>query len=120
MSLLCFTVMLLLRGAASEEIETEAWYSAPNFRGTYDLIISCVLTLTVCVWSALHLNVPTENSTLTQRNLRRTRWILLGIFAPELVVSTAFAQYLTAKWLRREIMQDVEYRKVRHLCHECL
>ncbi|PSN66670.1 hypothetical protein BS50DRAFT_493793 [Corynespora cassiicola Philippines] len=103
--------MLLLRGAASEEIETEAWYSAPNFRGTYDLIISCVLTLTVCVWSALHLNVPTENSTLTQRNLRRTRWILLGIFAPELVVSTAFAQYLTAKWLRREIMQDVEYRK---------
>lgn len=102
----CFVIMLfllviffLIRHAASTDVETITWFSAPNFRGTWDLIVSCVLTLTICVWSALHLNVPTEGSTLKQRNLRRTRWILLGIFAPELVVSTAFAQFLTAKWL---------------------
>ncbi|KAF2174901.1 hypothetical protein K469DRAFT_724937 [Zopfia rhizophila CBS 207.26] len=90
------------------------WTSAPNFRGTWDLLVSCVLTLTICVWSALHLNVPTANSTLKQRNLRRTKWIFLGIFAPELVVSTAFAQYLTASWLQREILKDVSYRKVEY------
>ncbi|KAF2798956.1 hypothetical protein K505DRAFT_357038 [Melanomma pulvis-pyrius CBS 109.77] len=109
--LFLLAIFFLIRHAASTDVETITWFSAPNFRGTWDLIVSCVLTLTICVWSALHLNVPTEDSTLKQRNLRRTRWILLGIFAPELVVSTAFAQFLTAKWLKREISLDVKYRK---------
>ncbi|KAF2868675.1 hypothetical protein BDV95DRAFT_630407 [Massariosphaeria phaeospora] len=110
MLIFLLTSSLLVRHSRSSEVPTTAWFSAPNFRSTWDLLVSCVLTLTICVWSALHLNVPGENSTLTQRNLRRMRWIFLGIFAPELVVSTAFAQYLTAKWLRREILGDVKYR----------
>ena len=94
--------------ASAAPVETTSWTAGPNGRGTFQLITSCVLTLTVCVWSALHLNVPTQNSTLRQRIIRRTKWILLGIFAPELVVSTAFAQYLTARWLYREIQKDIE------------
>lgn len=117
-----FIMLLLLaiffaHKAASSSVDTLGYYSAPNFRGTWDLLVGCVLTLTVCVWSALHLNVPIESS-LTRRNLRRIRWILLGLFAPELVVSSAFAQYLTARWLRREILADVKYRKA-EVCHLC-
>ncbi|KAF1955233.1 hypothetical protein CC80DRAFT_90362 [Byssothecium circinans] len=111
MIFLLFTASLLIPRAASTDEELIAWYEPPNERGTWDIIVSCVLTLTVCVWSALHLNVPTEGSTLAERNKRRGRWILLGIFAPELVVSTAFAQFLTASWLKREIKKDVEFRK---------
>ncbi|KAF2681047.1 hypothetical protein K458DRAFT_85623 [Lentithecium fluviatile CBS 122367] len=113
MFLLLLAASLLVRRSASADVEggLTGWYEPPNFRGTWDLILSCVLTLTICVWSALHLNVPTEESRLRDRNVRRLRWILLGIFAPELVVSTAFAQYLTAKWLQREIRKDVTYRK---------
>ncbi|KAF2107619.1 hypothetical protein BDV96DRAFT_653694 [Lophiotrema nucula] len=110
--LFVLAIVVLIRSAASTStVETTGWTSAPNFRGTWDILVSCVLTLAICVWSALHLNVPTADSTLAQRNLRRTRWILLGIFAPEWVVSTAFAQYLTAKWLRREISEDNRHRK---------
>src|SRR4051812_33662099 len=97
--LLPFALLFFFQRALSASAETTSWFSAPNFRGTWELLVSCILTLTVCVWSALHLNVPRENSKLRQRNIRRTKWILLGIFAPELVVSTAFAQYLTASWL---------------------
>ena len=111
MASLYFTVLFIVRGSATSEVETKTWFSAPNYRGTWDIIVSCILTLIICVWSALHLNVPVDSSTLTQRNLRRTRWIVLGIFAPELVVSSAFAQYLTARWLRRKILEDVKYRK---------
>lgn len=111
MFLLFFTTFLFVRRVSSEEAPLTEWYSAPNFRGTWDIIVSCVLTLTICVWSALHLNVPLEDSKLRERNTRRARWILLGIFAPELVVSTAFAQFLTASWLRREIQKDVKFRK---------
>jgi hypothetical protein len=110
------TGFLLVARCISSPVETTAWFSAPNFRGTWDLLVGCILTLIICVWSALHLNVPKGDSTLRTRNLRRAKWILLGIFAPELVVSSAFAEYLTARWLRREILQDIAYRKakVRH------
>lgn len=40
----------------------------------------------------------------------RAKWIIVGIFAPELVVSTAFAQYLTARWLKNEIQKDIKHR----------
>jgi hypothetical protein len=113
MLLVLLTASLLVRRSASAEAEGElvGWYEPPNYRGTWDLILSCVLTLTICVWSALHLNVPCEESRLRDRNTRRLRWILIGIFAPELVVSTAFGQYLTASWLRREIKIDVNFRR---------
>lgn len=109
--LLFWMLLSYARGVTSITPGAEtAWYSAPNYRGTWDLIVSCVLTLVICVWSALHLNVPVESSRLRERNIRRIRWVLLGIFAPEVVVSTAFAQYLTARWLRSEIRGDVKYR----------
>lgn len=110
--ILSWLLFCFIRGASSADSAVEvAWYSAPNYRGTWDLIVSCVLTLMICVWSALHLNVPVKQSKLKDRNVRRLRWILLGIFAPEVVVSTAFAQYLTARWLLSEIRGDIEYRK---------
>ncbi|KAF2627558.1 hypothetical protein BU25DRAFT_50081 [Macroventuria anomochaeta] len=109
--LLVWMLLAFAQGATSTTPVTEvAWYSAPNYRGTWDLIVSCVLTLVICVWSALHLNVPVETSRLRERNSRRLRWVLLGIFAPEVVVSTAFAQFLTARWLRNEIRADIEDR----------
>ncbi|KAF2450693.1 hypothetical protein P171DRAFT_427014 [Karstenula rhodostoma CBS 690.94] len=111
---LCLVAFLFARRGASAEGGTPpltGWYEPPNERGTWDIIVSCVLTLTICVWSALHLNVPSEESKLAERNYRRVRWVVLGLFAPELVVSTAFGQFLTARWLRGEIRKDVLYRK---------
>ncbi|KAK4210255.1 hypothetical protein QBC37DRAFT_292882 [Rhypophila decipiens] len=89
---------------------TTAWQSEPNGRGTFSLIISCLLTLTLCVWSALHLNVPGQKTSLRSRILEKTKWVLYGIFAPELVVATAAAQFITARWLRKQIELDSKYR----------
>ena len=111
MLIACLLLYFVRHASSTSAIAEVAWYSAPNFRGTWDLIASCVLTLVICVWSALHLNVPVKDSKLKYRNIRRLRWILLGIFAPEVVVSTAFAQYLTARWLMNEIRNDNKYRQ---------
>ncbi|OHE94495.1 hypothetical protein CORC01_10215 [Colletotrichum orchidophilum] len=43
--------------------------------------------------------------------LERTKWVLYGIFAPELVVATAAAQYIVARWLKREIEKDAVSRR---------
>ncbi|KAJ3957093.1 hypothetical protein N0V92_006332 [Colletotrichum tropicale] len=89
---------------------TRTWVSEPNGRGTFSLVSSCILTLTICVWTALHLNVPAARSTARSRALERAKWVLYGIFAPEIVVATAAAQYIIARWLKREIEKDAAHR----------
>lgn len=71
----------------------------PNGRGTLSLIISCVLTLTLCVRSALHLNVPSNSQTSLNSLMAQFRWIVTGVYAPELVVFTAWRQWSSAKLL---------------------
>jgi len=90
--------------------ESTSWRDEPNGRGTFSLILSCIVTLTLCVWSALHLNVPAQR-TFRRRFLDKTKWVLYGIFAPELVVATAAAQFIVARWLKREIEKDARYRR---------
>lgn len=73
--------------------------SDPNGRGTISLLVSCLLTLVLCVWSALHLNVPRQASSKIDTCLCNLRWVLAGIYAPELVVFTAWRQWTSAKLL---------------------
>src|SRR4051812_33110876 len=40
-----------------------SWVSAPNIRGTSDILYSCLLTLFACIYTALHLNVPPRGTT---------------------------------------------------------
>ena len=51
------------------------------------------------MWSALHLNVPHQRSGNFDTCLRNFRWVLAGIYAPELVVFTAWRQWASAKLL---------------------
>ncbi|KAK3376814.1 hypothetical protein B0T24DRAFT_719095 [Lasiosphaeria ovina] len=89
---------------------TTGWRTEPDGRGTSSLVVSCIVTLTLCVWSALHLNVPPRDRGLRRRALDKAKWVLYGIFAPELVVATAAAQFIVARWLKREIEADAKAR----------
>jgi hypothetical protein len=75
------------------------YVSEPNVRGTTSLVLSCILTLVLCVWSALHLNVPQEDASRVQHLLCNIRWIITGVYAPELVVFTAWRQWASARLL---------------------
>ncbi|KAL6717240.1 hypothetical protein ACLMJK_005155 [Lecanora helva] len=86
-------------GQNGDRSETVGWQSDPNNRGTFTLVSSCVLTLTICVYSAMHLNVPRHGESTLWFWMRTLRWALLGIFGPELVVFKAWKQYLSAKAL---------------------
>jgi hypothetical protein len=82
--------------------ETVSWQKNDG-RGTWDIISSCILTLVLCVWTALHLNVPKQNATLWERFKTKTLWVIVGIFAPEIVVYVAWVQYSSAKYLLKTI-----------------
>ena len=87
--------------AAASNTHLVGYISDPSGRGTSSLIISCLLTLVLCVWSALHLNVPAPGRTRRQTVLSNIIWITAGIYTPELVVFTAWRQWSSAKILSR-------------------
>src|SRR4051812_45670634 len=75
----------------------------PDGRGTFGILKSCVITLVLCVYTALHLNIPPANSSTTFLIWRKTKWILVGLFAPEVVVYIAWAQRQQVKLISKDL-----------------
>lgn len=85
----------------SSQREYVSWKSEPATRGTFRLLASCIITLTLCAWTAVHLNIaveelPHEQWSLARRirctnAFRKAKWIVIGL-APELVVYTTWRQ----------------------------
>lgn len=67
--------------------EAPRWQPEPQTRGTYSIVSTCVITLSLCVWTALHLNIP-EHSKADHQKWRKAKWLLVGLLAPELVSQT--------------------------------
>lgn len=68
----------------SEPVNGAAWRPEPQGRGTWSILSTCILTLSLCIWSALHLNVP-EHGKGGKQLWRKTRWLIVGLVAPEIV-----------------------------------
>jgi hypothetical protein len=95
------------------------WHPVPTYRGTYNILSACLVTIGLCVWSALHLNVP-KYGTTSRQWWRKVKWLFVGLFAPELVAWTAgrldgwtaFRQHRAARKLyiciRAKLGQDLQ------------
>ncbi|KAF2453671.1 hypothetical protein BDY21DRAFT_123723 [Lineolata rhizophorae] len=78
------------------------WVESPDIRGTYDLVLSCLTTLSLCAWTAYHPNVHPQNS-MGRTFLRRLWWMTVAVFVPEIVLFCAWEQCWAAKRLRDEV-----------------
>ena len=63
---------------------TASWRPEPDFRGTYNILSSCLVTMCLCVWTAVHLNIPEHKKAYMQK-WRKLGWLTMGLFAPEVV-----------------------------------
>jgi len=75
--------------------QTATWHPEPHGRGTFGLLSSCITTLVLCVYTAVHLNIP-EHGKEPQQYFRKIGWVVLGLLAPEIVAGNAWEQYRTA------------------------
>ncbi|TVY76016.1 hypothetical protein LSUE1_G006257, partial [Lachnellula suecica] len=91
--------------------ETVGWVSDPSGRGTFSLVSSCVLTLGLCVWSAMHLNIPPYKEGALYGWITYIKWGLLGFVGPELVVLAAWRQYNSAKTLHAEVQKQLSMQE---------
>lgn len=94
--------------ALNDEI-ADGWVKSARSRGTADLLWSCITTLTLCVYTAIHLNIPRIGGSRRKQHARKAKWTTIGIFAPEFVLFTAWQQFWSAKKLCTEL--DRIYRE---------
>jgi len=104
-------IMGLEFGSARNET---VWQPEPQNRGTYGLLSTCTITMILCVWTAVHLNLPEHPGRghgiaylLPYQTLRKMWWLLLGLFAPELVSWTAFEQHREARFLYNKVRKEL-------------
>ncbi|KAK4196854.1 hypothetical protein QBC40DRAFT_312562 [Triangularia verruculosa] len=89
---------------------TAAWHPEPAFRGTWGILYTCLITLGLCVWTSVHVNIdglpaggqqsrkwwnPLGWTTWQQR--RKLGCMVFAFFAPEIVAFTAWEQWKMAK-----------------------
>ncbi len=87
---------------ALQTISAPAWVSAAEFRGTMAILQTCVLALFACVYTALHLNVPPKTDFLSTL-ATKTKWVIMALLAPEVVLYMAADQLVQALRLKKEL-----------------
>jgi hypothetical protein len=86
------------------------WMPSAKVRGTSDILYSCLLTISLSVYSAVHLNVPPRGTGRRWQYLQKAKWTMIGIFAPEVVLYTAFHQFYKAIQLQKSLNAIVKER----------
>lgn len=61
------------------------WVPEPGTRGTFSILSVCLVTLGLCVWTAIHLNVSEHEEPKWKQLMRKIGWLILGLLSPELV-----------------------------------
>ena len=75
----------------------QGWTSQPDGRGTLDILWSCSITMFLCSWSMLCMNMPGPKETRKQILWRKLSLTALGILCPELLFELALGQWLAAR-----------------------
>jgi hypothetical protein len=90
--------------------DTIRWQPEPATRGTFGILLSCLITISLCIWTAVHLNVPEHNGEFRQL-FRKGKWLFIGLLALELVLFTAWHQKIRAGEMAKMVTMNL--RKVR-------
>jgi hypothetical protein len=87
------------------------WKPFPNAgRSTLGLLYSCGLTIFICCWSSLHMNVPGDAESKVTRFGRQVKWMLICIVIPEYLAWNAAEEFWHARILRTEFVNIPQLR----------
>jgi hypothetical protein len=86
-----------LRSSNSSETLTQGWTPSPSGRGTIDIIWSCLVTIFLCSWSVLCLQVPSEQDSRFDILWRRSWLTALCALGPEFTFQLALGQWSSAR-----------------------
>ena len=81
------------------------WEGEPKKRGTFGIISFCFSTLIICIWSALHFNIPIRRYTATRRLFLQVSWMFIALLAPELLLCLAINEMISARVLLKKVLK---------------
>lgn len=87
-----------------------SWISDSTTRSVYDILSICASTLVICVWSAVHPDIPTRKKSKFKLFAKQVEWMLVGIFIPDLLLYIALCQGISAIMLSRSIYSHLRDR----------
>ena len=75
-----------------------------NFRSTLKIVSLCYSTLLICIWKTLHFNVPTSRYSTTRRLFLQVSWMVIALYAPEILLFLAINEWISAKTLLKRVL----------------
>ncbi|KAG2104333.1 uncharacterized protein F5147DRAFT_579993 [Suillus discolor] len=81
---------------------------APPFtnRTLWNIVSSCVVTLFACIYSAIHPNIPSPKDSPVLILWRRLGIIIMALIVPELIVTWAMRQWISARHVTKEFKES--------------
>jgi len=81
------------RTISDESGRVHGWISEPSGRGTASLLYTCLITIFLCVWSAIHLTIPARHTSWAENFIDKMMLAASTIIAPEVVCLCAIRSY---------------------------
>ncbi|TGZ78469.1 hypothetical protein EX30DRAFT_343189 [Ascodesmis nigricans] len=103
MSLLLLLLFVDSASAANRTLNYTrvGWVPEPDGRGTLSIILLCGISLGLCIWTALHLNIEPASLKLGLKPppgyMGKIVWAFVALIAPELVSTVALHQFLVVR-----------------------
>ena len=85
------------RDAPEAPVASQGWTSSPDGRGTLDILWSCLLTVFLCGWTIICVNVPPLGATKVQNFRQKVLVFCEALAGPEFIVHTSLGQYMSAR-----------------------
>jgi hypothetical protein len=87
---------------------TDDSLDAPSFttRTLWTIVSSSVLTLFACIYSAIHPNIPSPKDSPSHILRRRLGIMIMALIAPELMVTWAMRQWLSARHVTMQFKES--------------
>jgi hypothetical protein len=79
-----------------------SWVENPRQRDTFGILSFSLTTMIICVWSAVHLDIPNTRHSPTRHFLTRLVWMLIALIAPEVLLFLAINQRIQAHALGKK------------------
>lgn len=80
------------------------WVPGPDSRGTWDIALSCLATLLLCTWTAIHTVVPPDLG-WAQGMFNKLWWVFVGICWPEYLFGCAYKEFWEVRKLRNMLRE---------------
>ena len=70
-------------------------------RSLWDILWSCLATITACSWVSIHPNIPAPNESRLRIFLRRLELMFWAVVGPEMIIAWAYRQWSGARQLEK-------------------